>query len=204
VMPTFSIRKPKGYLPRELGLYLGQQCANLYAISDKLSAPSPERIKVAEAKIKIYQKNRSVPGVESVLKATEWLGYLLIGMKSYFPVFEKALHNAFKAALDQPMREDAAGFFQGFAKGISKPGLTNAGLVGATTATLVYEKLYVHRREIEQLKSYPELCQFLIRNGVPERAVGSVKRLQKMGERLGLPIGKRGRPPKPQKRRRAS
>ena len=195
-MPSFCIRKPKGFLPRELGLYLGQQCANLYAIGDMLVKPTPEQIKAAEAKIKIFEQNRSLPGVESFLKLTESLGPSLDGLAEFYPIFEKALHHAFKAALDQPKREDAAEFFQGFAKGISKVGLSKAGLAGSTTATLIYEKLHFHRREIERLKNYPDLRQFLIRNGVPEIVVGNVKRLQKMGERLGLPVGKRGRPRK--------
>jgi len=195
-MPAFCIRKPKGFLPRETGLYLGQQCANLYAIGDLVGNPTPEQIKVAEANAKIFEQNRSVPGVESLLKLTESVGPSLIGLGEFYPIFEKALHHAFKAALDQPKREDAAEFFLGFAKGISKAGLSKSGLAGSTTATLIYSKLYFHRREIERVKTYPDLRQFLIRNGVLENVVGTVKRLQKLGERLGLPIGKRGRPRK--------
>jgi hypothetical protein len=160
-MPSFCIRKPEGYLPRELGLYLGQQCANMYAMGEMMSEPTSLKIKAAKAKIKIYQQNRSVPGVESLLKVVEFLGQSLIDLQSYFPVFEKALHNAFKAALDQPNREDAADFFNGFAKGISKPGISRAGLARPTTATLIYQKLFVHRREIERQKNYSELQKFL-------------------------------------------
>ncbi len=195
-MPSFCIRKPKGINPREAGLYLGQQCANLYAIGEMVTIPTTEQIKASAAKIKIFEQNRSLPGVESLLKLTESLGPTLVGLAEFYPIFEKALHRAFKAALDQPKRQDAAEFFQGFATGLSKAGLSKAGLAGSTTATLIYEKLYFHRREIAGLKNYPDLRQFLIRNGVPENVVGTVKRLQKLGERLGLPIGKRGRPRK--------
>ncbi len=203
-MPSYCIRKPKGIIPREVGLYLGQQCANLYAIGDMMTKQTPEQIKAAEANAKMLEQNRSVPGVESALKATEWLRESLIGLAGFFPIFEKALHNAFKAALKQPKREDAAEFFAGFAKGISKPGLSNARLAGTNTATVIYEKLYVHRREIERLKNCPALRVFLISSGVPKNFVGNVKRLQKLIERLGLTLGKRGRPPKAAKMRHAS
>ena len=196
--PTIELKKPKYVTPTEVGLYLGQQRANLYAIGELMEKAGPENLKQSEKVLKILEAKRNSPGVESFLKAIEPLDSLMAGLTDYFPVFEKTLYDAFKAALDQPRREDAAEFFQGFAKGISRPGLSSKGLAGATTATLIYEKLHVHRREVEQLQNYPALREFLVRNGVAENVVGSVRRIQKLCERVGLHLGKRGRPPKTQ------
>jgi hypothetical protein len=195
-MPAFCIRKPKGFSPRETGLYLGQQCANLYSMGEMVPEQTPEQIKAAEAKVKFLEQNRSVPGVGSLLDLTESLDPSLASLAEFYPIFEKALHHAFQEALDQPKREDAAEFFQGFAKGISRAGLSKAGLTGSTTATLIYFKLFFHRREVERLKNCPALRQFLIQNGVPENVLGCEGRLQKLIGRIGLTLGKRGRPSK--------
>jgi hypothetical protein len=203
-MPAFCVRRPKGYTPQEVGRCLGQQCANFYALGEMIDTPTPEKIEQSVKVLEKYEANRNVPGVESFFKAVEPIGALLSGLMEYFPIFEKGLHNAFKAALDQPTREDAAEFFRGFAKGISKPGVSKRGLAGHTTATLIYEKLFVHRREVEQVENYPALKEFLIKNGVPESVVGTVRRLQKLCERVGLHLAKPGRPRKSRKLRHAS
>ena len=186
-MPLFSLRKPKENLARELGLLLSQQCANLYVrkeLEPQLKLPTT----------KFFCENQNVPGVMSTLKASQWLNRSLAVDQMYSPVFWKAINEAFRAALQQPSYEQAADFFRGFAKGISKPGISKAGLAGRTTATLIYEKLYVHRREVEQLQNYPALREFLIKNGVLPKVVGSVRRIQKLCERVGLHLAKRGRP----------
>jgi hypothetical protein len=117
----------------------------------------------------------------------------------WFPRFEEVLHRAFKEALEQECYEEAVSFFQGFAKGISKPGLRSGTAALSTTATVIYQKLYFHWREVEQLQSVPELRTFLIRNGLSEPVLGEPERLEKLCERMGLSFRKRGRPRKTRK-----
>jgi len=194
--PAFSIENTEEITPKFLGRYLGQQCANLYAMGNLLREPTAETVAVADSNLKVFEQNRNLPGVESALKALEFAGQVLPLLPDYFLLFESALHKSFKAALEQPNHGHAVQFFQGFAKGISKPGIARNGLARGTTATLIYQKLFVHRREVEKLQNYPELKEFLIRNGVAKNVMGSLKRLQKLCERSGLHLAKRGRPSK--------
>ena len=85
-------------------------------------------------------------------------------------------------------------FFEGFAKGIATPGFNGRGAARATTASLIYGKLYFHWPEIEQLESVSHLYRFLVRNGVTEQVLGDRKRLEKICERIGLSLRSRGRP----------
>jgi len=196
VMPSFRIRKFADLTPRDVGAYLGQQCANIYAVGNMFGEPTPEQLQVGEKILQKLEVNKDQPGVESTLMALDAFKKNLAVMGYAFPKFEKTLHESFKAALDQPDYLEAVGFFQGFARGLSKPGITNGQLTGNTTATLIYQKLYTHRRDLEKLPSYSALCEFLRRNGVHDSLLGDVRRVQKLCERLKLRLGKRGRPPK--------
>jgi len=202
--PAICLRKPKGFLPRELGLYLGQQCANLYAMGTMFEEATPDKLEAGKRALNLFENHRDKPGVESLLTLLSQLESWTQNFESTVETFEQTLHNAFKAALTQPDYSQAVQFFQGFATGIAKPGLSRSGLARTTTATLIYQKLFTHRREVENLSNYPTLREFLIRNGVNENLVGSIRRLQKLCERIGLRLAKRGRPRKSRKLRPVS
>ena len=59
-------------------------------------------------------------------------GLMMMELVKYLPRFEKNVHAAFKAALNQPNYQDALAFFRGFAKGMSKPALKEGQLIGRT------------------------------------------------------------------------
>jgi hypothetical protein len=106
---------------------------------------------------------------------------------------------AFKSALDQPSHKEAAEFFQGFAKGLSKKGITLKGMARETTATPIYEKMFFHWQEVDRLRSVPHLKVFLLNNGLTEAIIGDISRLRRLCTRIGYAPGKRGRPPKSEK-----
>jgi hypothetical protein len=208
MMPTMPFSKLRKKSPPEvLGLYLGQTCATLYAINNHFRGQSKEEnIKAAEAKRKFFEQYPELPSVQSEMSVVNSMPPLLQHLQTeVLPGLMKAVHDAFKTALEQKEYSQAVVFFQGFAKGISKPGLSSDGkLAGNSDATPIYEKLMLHRDQVQKLPSYPALQKFLIDRGLPKNVVGTVKHLQKLVKRLGLSIGKRGRPSKSQKKRHAS
>ncbi len=196
-LPSLAAGLPKEFSPRTLGLFLGQLCANAYAIGSALPAPTTEQIEAEKRFRKFCDQNPDVACAKSLLTAVRELELLVLPFSEAVSTLELVAQRVFKSALAQPDYDQAADFFQGFAKGISKRGLTISGLVGRTDATPIYQKLLAHRREVPALRSYSELRQFLIRNGISEQMAGSIKRLQMLCGRIGLRLGKRGRPLKP-------
>jgi hypothetical protein len=191
--PILQFRKTKHLTPKVVGRCLGQICANVYAIGE-LMPKNPEAVERGRRIEKVLQKNQQVPSVKSTLKAMEFAGQSIIELGSAITLIESTIMESFKAALDQSSREEAADFFRGFADGIAKPGITGKpSLAGATTATPIYQRLLVHRREIEKLKSVRELRDFFLQLGLPEQVVGDNKRMEKICERIELTFGSRGR-----------
>ena len=161
VMPAISIKKLREITPKNVGKFLGQKYANLYALKE-----NPQAVKK--------------------------LGNMAVDL-------EKNVLQAFKAALGQPSYKEAAEFFQGFAKGMSKKGLTSKGMARETTATPIYTMMLIHWREVDRLASVPKLREFLINYGLPKEVVGDISRLRRLCTRVRYAPGKRGRPPKSEK-----
>jgi hypothetical protein len=198
-LPAVPIRDFSEATPGKVGLYLGQQFANRYAI-DRLGLCTPEAAKRGEAFVQVLQRNRSRPEIKSLLHALEFLGLGLNHLqKSGWRRLDAAVQMAFKEVLARPSHADALAFFKGFAKGLSRPAIERGRAASATTATPIYFRMFLRWREIEQLQSVAELRRFLITSGVSEQVLGDPKRLEKVCERMGLRLGKRGRPRKREK-----
>ncbi len=192
-MPMIQMRKPKQLTPKEVGRCLGQICANVYAIGD-LTPDNPEALKEGQRFVEWMQKNKGVPSVQSALKAMEFAALSVLELASEIMRIEATMMESFKTALAQTSRVEAADFFRGFADGIAKPGMTVKPLLaGATTATPIYQRLLLHRREVEKLKSVRELRDFLLQLGLPEQVVGDNKRMEKICQRIELKLGSPGR-----------
>jgi hypothetical protein len=108
--------------------------------------------------------------------------------------FNRFGREAITAAWDEATPGDSAAFFQGLAEGFSKPGIVERSPVHATTATPIYQILFLTRNEVKRLKSVRELREFLLRRGLSVQMLGEPKRLEKICERIGLSFMKRGRP----------
>jgi hypothetical protein len=199
-LPLTPPKTLKVITPGKLGLLLGQQCASLYALGEYLSVGNnPEAVKRGEENLKFLETQTDVPGVTSALHGV-WIAVLMIQeLVKNCPRFEKTVHSAFKAALDQPNYQEAVEFFRGFAKGMTKPGLKDGQLIGRTDASILLTKFFVHRDEISKMKTVAELRSFLLKNGFTEQTLGDDSRLQKLCHRLGYAPGRRGRPPKKNK-----
>jgi hypothetical protein len=155
---------------------------------------NPENLEKIQGIVNGLLENQQVPSVQSALKAMDFVGQSVLDLASGLDGIVATMVDAFKAALDQQSRAEAADFFRGFADGIAKPGITRKpSLDRATTATPIYGKLLVHREEIKRLKSVRELREFLLQRGLSEQVLGDPKRLEKNCGRIGLSFGGRGR-----------
>ena len=193
-LPFVPVRRFGTITPETLGTFLGQHCANLYAIGDMLEAGASRFVK-EKAVVSAFQKHGSEPPVASALEAIKEAVSLLVQLeKSVLPGMESLVNRAFTAALNQTNREEAAEFFRGFARGISKPGLSHGPSALSTTATPIYQRLFFHWKEIGALGSVSELRQLLLREGLSEQTLGQPKRLEKLCERIGLTFRSPGRP----------
>src|SRR5215471_19277903 len=62
--PSVRLRKFGEITPRKLGLYLGQQCANAYALGAVFNV-SPEVATIGKERLKVLEANRSNAAVQS-------------------------------------------------------------------------------------------------------------------------------------------
>jgi hypothetical protein len=192
------VRSLANVTPKKLGLNLGQKCANLYAISGQLNATiqNPDAVAKIAAHINQLDKNKEKPDVASTLHALEVTGSLIEELAKDGVEFEKIVHTAFKEALDQPNYAEAVQFFQGFAQGISSPGLKQGKLAQATDATPIYQKMFFHWQEVDRLHTVTELHDFLLKTGISKSRLGDIDRLRTLCKRIKYAPGKRGRPSK--------
>jgi len=199
-MPTVVIKNVRVLTPEFVGKILGQLCANLYALGEIFNK-SMENFDptILEKNMALLQENLKVPGVSSLLQLYGVLGSLMGDLSGNGERLEKHVLRSFKAALDQPNYNEAVAFFRGFAKGLSKKGLSAKGLEKTTTATPIYQRMLFDWREVDKLESVPKLRDYLVKNGVPEAVIGDISRLRRLCTRIGYAPGKRGRPPKSKK-----
>jgi hypothetical protein len=189
-MPTVGF-KTHEFTPHRLGRLLGQQRANWDAAAKALEESlTPERMARGEVLLKKLEENANNPGVASLLASIDCAVNLFIAAESLTDRFNAITLETFKSAWEQPDYLERLAFFQGLAEGLSKPGFPSR----PTDATPIYQRLLVHRAEIQQLKTVPDLREFLRRCGLSEQVLGNPKRLEKICERIGLSFAKVGRP----------
>lgn len=197
-MPAAPIKKFDEITPKMVGGFLGQNCANLYAVAENLerALKSIQKVNQAVTALRVIKANHEACMLASKLKA---MGLLVRDSpKSGERIKSKAVH-AFKRALEQPNHKEASEFFVGFAKGFSVKGLTARGAALRTTATPVYQIMFLYWPEVGRLSSVPELQKFLLTHGLTRDQVGDISRLRRLCTRIGYAPGKRGRPSKPGK-----
>jgi hypothetical protein len=140
-LPQTPVKELKTITPEKLGLVLGQQCATLYELGKQFEPlGKPEAVNQVEKTVEFYTKNQQVPGVESLLQGANVAGMLILELVKHLPKFEKKVHAAFKAALDQPSHQEAIEFFRGFAHGLANPGIRDGKLSRRTDAKVPPKK----------------------------------------------------------------
>jgi hypothetical protein len=197
-MPAISIKKMHPITPEKAGTFLGQHCANVYAVAENFQVGMHSVRKLDEA-VGPLQQSRAKPGASSLLSMVKALGLLIKDSPKRGRQFKIIALQAFKKALGQPNHQEAAEFFQGFGNGISMKGLTSSGAARRTTATPVYIKMFLNWQEVDRLPSVPKLRVFLLTHGLSENQVGDISRLRRLCSRVGYAPGKRGRPRKSKK-----
>ncbi len=199
IMPAIPIKQLRAITPENVGRFLGQKCANVYAINERLLEAMPRVPDLGKAKalLKQLEQHKEKPGVSSFLHTAEITGSLIQDFVKDGEQIENQVLAAFKQALDQPSHQEAADFFRGFAEGMAKKGLTLKRMALETTATPVYQKMFFHWQEVDRLPGVPQLRIFLLKSGLPAAVVGDIGRLRRLCTRIGYAPGKRGRPAKP-------
>jgi hypothetical protein len=194
-MPTIPIKKLREITPDKLGRFLGQKCANVYAVAEKFQFATQGLGKLKAAANQL-QQHKDKPQIRSFLHTIKILSPLIKDSPKSGKQVKINVLQAFKKALHQPNHKEAAAFFLGFAKGLSMKGFTSNGAARRTTATPIYQKMFYNWQEVDRLSSVPELKIYLLQNGFTEATVGHISRLRKLCTRVGYAPGKRGHPSK--------
>jgi hypothetical protein len=197
------IRNPT---PKAFGGFLGQYIVNLYAATEawekslaKLqNDPAAAHKLIEKLAAAMAQKPRN-PIVDSMTKVSEALEWAVERSPQEIDWFQAYLLEVFRVVVDQPDLADIAGFFSGFARGLNTPGLKEGRPRRDKATSNIYSLIALHWREIETLPNLPALEEFLTRHGVKPQSQENLKRLEKLCQRIGLKLGKRGRPKKARK-----
>jgi len=189
--------------PKTIGYILGQKWANYRSGADwndmqnrraadlKIDPKSSEWLALIEAWMASAPDH---PVVRTLTATDRLLEQGLEQMPSDYHSFIEIMHEAFRTALEQPRYEDTVDFFRGFAGGIGNPGARNGKSTANTSATPIYAVVGVCWPDIRKLRSLIELRTFLVAAGISEPLLGSQKRLEKLCQRIGLRLARRGRP----------
>jgi hypothetical protein len=173
LLPEAKLKVGAEWSARELGGVIGHQVAYCHAL-DELPKVSARR-----AFRKLDKKTRS-RAIRQIKRFTESRAL--------------ALQRSLALASCQSYA-DATEFFTAFAKALArKPSDADASNFHRTT-TRVYWIMLLCWRSVEKLRSVRELQQALCRCLEPY-VVGDVKRIEKICQRLGLSLGRPGRPKK--------
>jgi hypothetical protein len=174
--------------PEKVGLLLGQFCANIYALKD------PQTLQVLEQErqeLKLLRTQSHIPGVRSRLHEARVNRMMSDQFEKELPRLKEKIQAGLQAALDQPNRQEAAEFYDGFARGLAKPGLKHGKLAGHTEATPLQMKMFMHWEEAANMKSVEEWRAFLLKHGETEETLGDPERLKKFCNRVGYAPGKK-------------
>jgi hypothetical protein len=162
---------------KRMGAVLGHQCAIVVWMREWLyqeDTGTPEE-PLTEEQIR--------EGEEIVNKFNEW-----------YEAMRGMAKQALASSVDQTY-EDMRDFLLGFSDGFSrKPKNFGAGDMGNTTFK-VYLFMLLFWRQIQQMKSVPELHRSLVVM-LGAQQVGELKRIEKICQRIGLSFRKPGRPSK--------
>ncbi len=197
--PSATIAEFKPDSPKSIGLWLGQNIANFYAIGEvfkksvQVNEQNPDALKKWLANL---EANKNRPDVKNTLRVAEITGRMMMRMGKNAYDLEKITLRACKLALDQEDYGEAVEFFNGLSKGISKKGLKGYGLARETLATKIYMAMFFNWQTVDSFKSVPALREFLLEIGFTETELGDVERLAKLCYRVKYRPGKRGRPSK--------
>lgn len=197
-MPAAPIKKFKEMSPAMVGGFLGQSCANVYAVGENLE-PAIESVKRVNGAVKALRAINANAEACITASTVEAMTLLLKDSPNSGEQIKSKAVGAFKKALEQPNHKEASEFFHGFAKGFSVKGLTSSGAARRTSATPIYLIMFFYWPAVDQLPSVPALRKFLLTHGLSENQVGDISRLRRLCTRIGYAPGKRGRPANPGK-----
>ncbi len=185
VMPALPATRQMEVTPYDTGLFIGQQHANIHALSEYLEnlPKGPAADEAARKMTKELHANRGKPGVESAMKILGDEQPLIDWFKANVGRLKEVIQNALKVASQRPHQEGLA-FAEGYAKGLASRGIEGANIVKWTTATPLYLKIFFHWKEIQELQNVRELEKFLIKNGIPEQELRNERRLQQICTRM--------------------
>jgi hypothetical protein len=176
--PVAKVREGYALTPRRVGALLGHQCAFAVWMMEWIEKECDSA--EAEAALTIPEgEMQQVPSLDKSL--CEW-----------YSALRKLAKRALCSSVDQTY-EDMTDFLLGYTGAFArKPRKFGVGDIGGTNFE-IYIALIMFRKQIENLKSVPELHDLLGKIMGVHRT-GDLKRVEKICQRIGLHFRKPGRP----------
>jgi hypothetical protein len=181
LLPAAKLRKE--YLnaaPRRVGAVLGHACAMAVWMNEALAELMWEASEAHDIQVTEEHERKGEEFLNTIAK--------------WYEAARNLAKHALTSCVDQTY-EDMSGFLTGFSDGFArKPKKFGFADIGGTSFK-VYFVMLMSWRQIEGMKSVPELYRMLVAKlGAPQ--VGDLKRIEKICQRLGLSFRKPGRPSK--------
>jgi len=186
-----NFRRVKKWRSKDLGRFLGRQ----YVLERHVWSEVPLSHRVQQ------ESERGVVALVTALnvnaKGTRSLKEYLQGLKKWRPIFKKFIDETLATAHERPYPESAA-FLEAFGKAaVIKPDeLATERTVGVSERIAFV--MFLFWRQISRFSSVGELHRFLSLAAAPMGIVISLKRVEKLCQRIGLKFKGRGRPKKGQ------
>jgi len=185
--PGLKVKKAKKWTAKDLGQFLGRQNALEGLVWDEV--PLSPRVRL--------EKERWIDSEANKPDSNPMLGKSLIqnakGMKKWRPVFRKFIEETLASARNRPYPESSA-FLEAFGKAnVIKPDdLANERRIGVGER-IAYVMIMLWR-PISKFESVAQLYQLLSAGARPMGIVITLKRVEKLCQRIGLKFKGRGRP----------
>ena len=185
--PGLNVKRPKKWTAKELGQLLGRQSALEGLLWDEV--PLSPRV--------MEEKNRWLDSRAGELRDNRNLAVALTadlkGSKAWRPLFKSFIDDALASARNRPYPESSA-FLEAFGKAnVIKPDDLATEKTMGVGERIAYGMI-LYWRPISKLESVAQLYQLLSTAARPMGIVITLKRVEKLCQRIGLKFKGRGRP----------
>ena len=185
--PGLKVKRAKEWTAKDLGQFLGRQSALEGLLWDEV----PLSTRVKEEKERWL--NSQVDKIRSSPKLAVALTKDVVGLQKWRPVFKNFIDEILASARTRPYLESSA-FLEAFGKAnVIKPDDLATERTMGVGERIAYVMI-VFWRPISKMESIAQLHQMLATAAKPAGIVITLKRVEKLCQRVGLKFKGRGRP----------
>lgn len=187
--PGLNVKRSKKWTAKELGQFLGRQCGLAGIVWNEV--PLSARVEQEKEKWIAYQADQ----LNSNPKLAKLALKHMRGMEKWRPIFTKFIDEVITEARQRPYAESSA-FLEAFGKAnVIKPDDLATEKTMGVGERIAYVMI-TFWRPISKFESVAELHTFLQAAAKPSGIVITLKRVEKLCQRIGLKFKNRGRPKK--------